>query len=234
MGCFLSIEEDDEIKTINAIKQCFIDGSASSVKMWFDSLQYNNVHQRMIIQSISWYHYLIFCSLKFDYKQVIELILVLNNYRNLMRESNYLFVVPPLYWNNNSNKLLFETHLDALKIVEDYEVVSPQTLILQINSKILPILSEKKQQLLTKSLQSISSFLNGTIKYDERLFSYSEDSKEQQHDVIHFECKVCVSNSRSHLFGPCKHFVCCENCSSRVTHCPLCRSLIITKERIYF
>ena len=40
-------------------------------------------------------------------------------------------------------------------------------------------------------------------------------------------CKICLDARVGKLFLPCRHLVCCEECSARVRKCPLCRERIV-------
>jgi hypothetical protein len=39
-------------------------------------------------------------------------------------------------------------------------------------------------------------------------------------------CKVCMNEQLDTVFLPCGHLTCCEGCSSKVRHCPICRKFI--------
>ena len=46
-------------------------------------------------------------------------------------------------------------------------------------------------------------------------------------------CKICFSAKAVIAFVPCGHICACVNCSERLFHCPLCRTLITTSVRVY-
>ena len=46
-------------------------------------------------------------------------------------------------------------------------------------------------------------------------------------------CCVCVDASLSVVFRPCRHVVCCSDCSQRVDTCPVCRQTIEERQPIY-
>jgi hypothetical protein len=46
-------------------------------------------------------------------------------------------------------------------------------------------------------------------------------------------CIVCYSHPREILFLECKHLQCCSQCASRLLECPVCRSEISNRLRIY-
>ena len=41
-------------------------------------------------------------------------------------------------------------------------------------------------------------------------------------------CKVCLDKCVGELFLPCRHLVCCVNCSASLHRCPVCREKIVT------
>ncbi|GAB1604799.1 baculoviral IAP repeat-containing protein 7-B-like isoform X1 [Argonauta hians] len=46
-------------------------------------------------------------------------------------------------------------------------------------------------------------------------------------------CKICFEKDIEVVFKPCKHMVCCVECSKKQLECPICRTKIEEKERIY-
>lgn len=40
-------------------------------------------------------------------------------------------------------------------------------------------------------------------------------------------CKVCLDSDVNVLFLPCRHLVCCEECSNALKTCPCCRAQIV-------
>ncbi|XP_065175203.1 baculoviral IAP repeat-containing protein 7-like [Sycon ciliatum] len=52
-------------------------------------------------------------------------------------------------------------------------------------------------------------------------------------DADRHACKVCMDNDVAVVFQPCKHMVCCEECSGQVQRCPLCRAAITDKMTVY-
>ena len=40
-------------------------------------------------------------------------------------------------------------------------------------------------------------------------------------------CKVCLDKCVGDLFLPCRHLVCCVNCSASLHRCPVCRENIV-------
>jgi hypothetical protein len=47
------------------------------------------------------------------------------------------------------------------------------------------------------------------------------------------KCKCCFENDRDILFEPCKHIFSCVTCSSMMHNCPVCRTKIVRKTKIF-
>lgn len=45
------------------------------------------------------------------------------------------------------------------------------------------------------------------------------------------ECNICMSEDKSIVFVPCGHYCCCNDCSSKIKICPMCRASISQKVR---
>lgn len=47
-------------------------------------------------------------------------------------------------------------------------------------------------------------------------------------------CDICYSNTKNICFLPCAHIVCCSDCSSKnITECPICKTVIKTKMKVF-
>jgi hypothetical protein len=46
-------------------------------------------------------------------------------------------------------------------------------------------------------------------------------------------CIICYDALRNCIFDPCKHVICCDNCSMNVTKCPICTTQINKYEIVY-
>lgn len=47
------------------------------------------------------------------------------------------------------------------------------------------------------------------------------------------QCSICLINKRCILLKPCKHTGTCQECTSKIKKCPICRTIITSKEHIY-
>ena len=48
------------------------------------------------------------------------------------------------------------------------------------------------------------------------------------------KCETCLTFEKTIVFTPCKHIYCCEVCSEKLSNCPICRTEIIEKIKIYY
>ena len=46
-------------------------------------------------------------------------------------------------------------------------------------------------------------------------------------------CKVCYDDTIGELFLPCRHLMCCIECSKKLSNCPLCRKVIVGTIKVY-
>ena len=46
-------------------------------------------------------------------------------------------------------------------------------------------------------------------------------------------CTICMDDSRNQVFLPCKHCITCERCSIQCENCPICRTNIVQRMKIY-
>jgi hypothetical protein len=45
-------------------------------------------------------------------------------------------------------------------------------------------------------------------------------------------CPVCMDNRQDCVLGPCNHVV-CQRCSTQLAECPMCRTRVRTRERLF-
>ena len=46
-------------------------------------------------------------------------------------------------------------------------------------------------------------------------------------------CVICLDKERDMVLTPCFHLCVCTECSVPLTSCPLCRNVIVTKNKVY-
>ncbi len=57
-----------------------------------------------------------------------------------------------------------------------------------------------------------------------------ELQEEKENSIM---CVACKENKKNMLYTPCKHICCCEECDKSITRCPMCRTQIKERIKIY-
>lgn len=60
------------------------------------------------------------------------------------------------------------------------------------------------------------------ISIDLKNFKVFEDNKVE-------DCAICLCNTKDTVFYPCGHYYCCNECSNKLSNCPICRNTISQK-----
>ena len=53
---------------------------------------------------------------------------------------------------------------------------------------------------------------------------------EQQDETL---CVFCHDRVRTRLFHPCMHVCTCEECTDRISKCPLCKTSIVDMRKVH-
>lgn len=70
---------------------------------------------------------------------------------------------------------------------------------------------------------------------EEFLYQRSKDARLSGKDARLSDCVICQENTSSHVVIPCGHLCLCATCETNVIDsCPLCRSVIQGKHKVYF
>ena len=93
------------------------------------------------------------------------------------------------------------------------------------------------EKVLKKEVDSFSEFFNIDsiiAKQEERLKLQEQKMNQLEEFRVLNECIICMENSRNVAFLPCKHFICCDECSfgKIKEECPQCNGKIETKRII--
>lgn len=46
-------------------------------------------------------------------------------------------------------------------------------------------------------------------------------------------CIICMVNERNIVFVPCRHFGTCKACSEKLVQCPMCRTFIESRQKVF-
>ena len=62
---------------------------------------------------------------------------------------------------------------------------------------------------------------------------FSELRDEMEHLKDEKRCKICLDSPVSMVLQPCRHLVCCHNCSYKIKVCPICRARITKRLKVF-
>ena len=81
-----------------------------------------------------------------------------------------------------------------------------------------------------KLIQTRGKYFYSVLKREKILIVNEESSIIKIHtDEDSNECIICMDSEKQIVFDPCGHLYSCNNCSLKVTKCPICRCVIINK-----
>lgn len=59
----------------------------------------------------------------------------------------------------------------------------------------------------------------------------AQEEQELREDAT--KCVVCIENMRSHVLIPCGHLCVCDGCGETLQACPLCRTAVVSRHRVF-
>jgi baculoviral IAP repeat-containing protein 7/8 len=76
---------------------------------------------------------------------------------------------------------------------------------------------------------------NKIINQPENIFQESKNQLCEKNEEENLKiCRICYSKEFNTIFDPCGHIVACEECTSRVNACPICRSPFTKSMKIFY
>jgi len=120
-------------------------------------------------------------------------------------------------------------HLPKRSIVKNYGKIQCY------NCKQFGHYSEKCPQSITNSTQ-VRCYKCGELgHYSDKCVDVVRENKnvEEKHKDEKPKCSVCMENEISQILYPCKHICLCELCGSILNECPLCRTKIESRDKVY-
>ena len=141
-----------------------------------------------------------------------------NLHRKLTNEEfNIIMDLFPLYQRPNIIPIL---NYIKKKKQEQNEIDLHENYILQIEDKVTKLKKKLESEKLSNELTNIN---------------FEKCKKENSLFKNRTQCVICKSNDRTILFLPCKHCVCCRECSISLytNKCPTCRGDITERQTIF-
>lgn len=102
-------------------------------------------------------------------------------------------------------------------------------------SEILPasLIKEVTQQRL-RAYNSLEELCDAVLEYKEKKESTTKETKSKGDETNEaLLCKICMDEQMNMVFEPCGHLSTCLKCSRPLYKCPMCRTIITKKRRIY-
>ncbi len=86
--------------------------------------------------------------------------------------------------------------------------------------------------LLTENITNVKNELTteNLINHSQNDENHTDfDNLKKENEILksNLTCKICLDEPVGELFLPCRHLVCCVQCSKSVDNCPLCRAKIV-------
>lgn len=108
----------------------------------------------------------------------------------------------------------------SVKTIQQNEIDLHENYILQIEDKVTKLKKKLESEKLSNELTNIN---------------FEKCKKENSLFKNRTQCVICKSNDRTILFLPCKHCVCCRECSISLytNKCPTCRGDITERQTIF-
>ncbi|GFT45512.1 hypothetical protein NPIL_499721 [Nephila pilipes] len=88
------------------------------------------------------------------------------------------------------------------------------------------ILEHNNKQELTKSKCSFP-IVNGEVPSESH--NSSNATQTTKKDI----CKICMDEEMDVVFEPCRHLVSCHKCAVQISNCPLCRTPVLNKMKVF-
>ena len=92
---------------------------------------------------------------------------------------------------------------------------------------------EKENRERTEVIQQVTVLADKIIQHEKKEKVLQQRLDRYKNRLELFTCKICMSKKISILFAPCNHFVSCTECSKTLLQCPVCRSRIQSKTKVY-
>jgi chromosome segregation ATPase len=126
-----------------------------------------------------------------------------------------------------------------------------QKRILQMSENLQPLKNEKKKKEvelesicnqtedIMKKIEEASSLLDHlkfSLAHTDKMINIFSDKLYDniQEQSGKLQCVICREKTRLVTFSPCHHFISCEEYSSKVSSCPICKEIIISRHKTFF
>jgi hypothetical protein len=238
MGCGQSNIEENDAAIFNALWDALANVQIDALELIFAGLT------KVIINNfdLSIYHLLVIhCSL-YTEEEITRVCKIFYKYKNFLGHRNYVSkssVVIQCIKNPDEN-------LDPryeMKLCHDGRITEFNTAGFRVDKKNCTSLKGLSPLALAYKLMRFSGYddatnivnvvnlLNGTYEkealIEQKMITNSE--KEGNNN----KCVICMDLTEQIMLRPCKHVCVCENCNADLEICPVCKTQIISTERVF-
>ncbi|MAD26050.1 MAG: hypothetical protein CMO44_17985 [Verrucomicrobiales bacterium] len=87
----------------------------------------------------------------------------------------------------------------------------------------------------TRVLSPVSASVNllSDFKTIQELREHLEDCKKNASPTAKKRCVICYKKDRQYVVAPCGHYKLCKSCVEKVTSCPICRTHIVHRIKVF-
>ena len=89
------------------------------------------------------------------------------------------------------------------------------------------------QEIRSRSPAPASVELLSDFKTLEEIRDYLKNVKRVTSPTVAKRCVVCMKKERQYVCAPCGHYKMCKECIHKVSACPICRTHIVHKVRVF-
>ena len=92
---------------------------------------------------------------------------------------------------------------------------------------------EHSERMANERRELIEAAVEEIVAHDIQIKRLEKKLEKYQNRLELFTCKICFEKRIGVLFLPCHHFSSCEDCSKLLQDCPMCRTRIASKNKVY-
>ncbi len=89
------------------------------------------------------------------------------------------------------------------------------------------------QEVMYRSSSEASVELLSDFKTIEEIKAHLESCKKVDSPTTKTRCCICLKKPRKYVCAPCGHYKLCGDCIKKVTNCPICRTHIVHKIKVF-
>ena len=131
------------------------------------------------------------------------------------------------FWYTNQKDIVTCFHCGV--VLSDFEKTDIPMIEHAKHSKDCYFLQTKLPQEFIDEIQALKGLETKRVNNEQLLSKYEEYSQKD----LKLECNVCLIRQKNILFFPCRHIVCCGECTFSIKYSPVCRKEISKIMNIY-